>query len=221
MKNLLLSGVFVLFSTFLFGQVGVSGAYRTFSAVEWMELINDLTENRLDNPTGFNVAIDYRLRLINKRIEFLPEIGYTTVESSTGSSSSKINLLGFHLNTNLYPFDLEGDCDCPTWSKSGNVFEKGFFVQVAPGVVRSVVKVGDGNTTVFDVEETFFEIGIGAGLDIGVSDFFTVTPLVKYYFAPNVGYYPSTAAPITFGPASSNLNQLYAGIRLGFQFGDR
>ncbi|MCB9291906.1 MAG: hypothetical protein H6559_02055 [Lewinellaceae bacterium] len=36
--------------------------------------------------------------------------------------------LSLFLNANIYFLDLEGDCDCPTFSKSGGFLQKGLFL---------------------------------------------------------------------------------------------
>ncbi len=220
MKNLFLSGAIILFSTYLFGQVGVSGAFRNFNAEEWRLAINEFSNEEFSTPTGFGIGIDYWFRIKNRRIEFLPELNYVSTSSTNVGNSLEHNQLGFHFNTNIYLFDLEGDCDCPTWSKSGNIFQKGFFVQISPGLANVSTKIKDENNTVAD-DLFFWEIGVGAGVDIGVSDFITITPLVKYYFSPNNELSFGTVDTTIKETANSDIKQLYAGIRIGFRFDDR
>ncbi|MEO1261972.1 MAG: hypothetical protein AAFZ15_24425 [Bacteroidota bacterium] len=219
MKNIILSLLLLATSTHALGQVGINGAYYTFTANEWTDLLNELTGQNFDNATGYQVGVDYWLRLETKRIEFFPEISYAALNSNSGNSEIDITLLGFHLNTNIYPFDFDGDCDCPTWSKSGSIFEKGFFFQISPGYNRGEIKVADENV---QGDETFnyFHLGIGAGLDIGISDLITVTPLVKYYYSTSVEYGPTSLSTIDYSPAESNIRQFYAGVRLGLRFNE-
>ncbi|HFA50904.1 MAG TPA: hypothetical protein ENJ95_17990 [Bacteroidetes bacterium] len=219
MKKIIVPLILFLFSFSLFGQIGINGAYKTFAADEWMELINGFTDINIDSPNGYYIGLDYWFRLKQKRIEFLPEIGYSSLSANSSSSNIEINLLAFHFNTNIYPLDFKGDCDCPTWSKGGKFFEKGFFIQLSPGIIKSNIDISS-DTQLTDEKTSYFEIGMGAGIDIGISDFVTLTPIVKYYITPKTEYWPSEPAT-DFGPAKSNIKQLYAGLRVGFRFDEK
>ena len=217
MKNIILSFLLLSMSVTIYGQVGVSSGFQTFVAEEWTDLLGDITGQNFDQATGFNVGIDYWMRLKEKRVEFLPELNYSSHSTSSGFSEIDVSLLGIHLNTNIYPFDFAGDCDCPTWSKSGGIFEKGFFLQVSPGFNRGTIKVED--EIMFEDENfSYFNLAVGAGLDIGLSDFLTITPIVRYRISPSVEYIPTNNSPVDFGPVESNIKQFYAGVRLGFRF---
>ena len=220
MKNIILSFSLLFISLSAISQVGISGAFNNFIADEWTELLNDITDQNFENASGYQIGLDYWLRLKQRRIEFFPEISYASLNTNSGNSKVDIHLLGFHLNTNIYPFDFEGDCDCPTWSKSGGLFEKGFFLQLSPGFNRGNITVSDEN--IQGNEETFnyFHLGIGAGLDIGISDLITISPVVKYYYSTSVEYTPVTYSLILYDPAKSNIKQFYAGIRLGLRFNE-
>ncbi len=218
MRQIFLAFTFLLLGISTKAQFGISVGYKNFKAEEWTDLINTLSEKDFENAAGFNVGVDYWFRLKNIRIEFLPTASWSSLESNIDNSLLEMTLFGFHLNTSLYPFDIEGDCDCPTWSKSGGLFQKGFFIQASPGFVRNKIAVDDESVFIQDYESSYFETGIGAGLDIGISDLLTLTPLVRYHFAPNVEYTPTSNSIIHFGPTKSNLNQWFAGIRVGLRF---
>ena len=217
MKRVWIIGFMTLYSIGSFGQVGINGGFSTFVADEWMDLIGVITDNNFENPSGFQFGADYRFRLKQRRVEFLPELGYGKYYSDNTPNEVKIDWAGFYLNTNVYPFNFEGDCDCPTWSKSGGIFEKGFFVQVSPGINWTGTKVKD-ELKFSDENEMNFSLGIGAGIDIGLSEFVTVSPMVRYSISNKTEYLPSTNSFIDFEPASSNIKQLYLGMRLGLNF---
>ncbi|HHM21139.1 MAG TPA: hypothetical protein ENJ20_03855 [Bacteroidetes bacterium] len=220
MKNLFLFTVCYFLSVSLCAQTGIRFSYSNFTATEWTDLINEATGKRYASPTGYYIGVDYWLRLKQKRIEFFPEAGYGLVKADLDQTGLEIRSFGFHLNTNVYPFDFAGDCDCPTWSKEGGILKKGFFFQLSPGVVRSDIKVNDP-IVVQNGNATYFHLGFGAGLDIGLSDFLTITPLVKYYISPPVEYSLTVPGPIFFGTTQSNIKQFMAGIRVGLRFDER
>ena len=216
MKSTIITGVLVFCSFLLFGQIGIGAGYKTFIADEWLTAINQYGGgNDYSNPAGLSISVDYRLRIKNVRIELYPELSYNSLNSEDGGSNLDYTYYGFHLNSNIYLFDLEGDCDCPTWSKSGNLFEKGFFIQVAPGL--NTLEVAFNHVTTVDSDrDLFWDLGIGAGLDIGISDFLTVTPLVKYYIAPNAEWNYLEDLTNDEISSTSNAGQFFAGVRVGF-----
>jgi hypothetical protein len=160
------------------------------------------------------VAANYWFRLKKQRIEFLPEISYEQYEDQAGPAKFEHRILGFYFNTNIYPFDFGSDCDCPTWSKTGNFFTKGFFIQISPGVWNLQNRYETG--LVFDDETFTWTIGGGAGLDLGVSEFLTVTPLVKMYYSPDNTWPGLPAVDGNPADVDATIRQFYAGLKLGF-----
>lgn len=216
MKNIVIIGLLMFCSTVVWGQIGIGAGYRSFHADEWLTVINQYgTGNNYSNPSGFSFSIDYRVRIKKVRIELFPELAFSSLKNDTGGGALENNIFGVHLNANIYLFDLEGDCDCPTWSKSGNVFQKGFFLQAAPGVNNMEIQF-NSITEVDSKRDFFWDIGVGAGVDIGIAEFLTITPIVKYYFAPNAKWEYLEDLTANEVSTKSNVGQFYAGVRMGF-----
>ena len=211
--------VLLLFSLNAQAQVGLMGGYRSLSSADWETALSSAYPGDYSKMDGRSLGIDYWFRLKNRRIEFTPELTVGTFEDSDVFTRQH-DFISFHFNTNVYIFDLAGDCDCPTWSKEGNFFQKGFFIQVSPGVSR--MKNSFSSSDFGEVVETnqYFEIGVGAGLDIGLSDFITVTPLVKFFYSPNAKWDNATEPSFALlnVEAEGPYRQLFAGLRLGFRF---
>lgn len=117
-----------------------------------------------------DLSVHYWTRLKNVRIEFQPGILYQHYFSSDFSPHA----LGITVPTHFYILDMLNDCDCPTFSKNDYLVEKGFFVRLAPSFLRP-----------FADDELWSNPGIlegelGIGLDIGLSDLITITPLLEY-----------------------------------------
>ena len=200
------------------GQIGISTGYIKFNSEEWINGINENIGEDFSHKSGYQIGIDYRLRIKNVRIEFLPTASYSAFKETINASELKSRLLGFHLNTLVYLFDFEGDCDCPTWSKSGNIFQKGFFVQIAPGINNFDIEVNDENA-INGGNVNFIDVGVGAGLDIGISEYLTITPSVRYHFSPETEWQLEQVNAVGENPSYNAFpKQLYAGIRLGFSF---
>ena len=203
-------------------QFGLNLSYTMpATSPDWDEAILD--EDGLQSA-GMGVALDYWLRLKNYRVEFLPEIGASWGEASrrivedgiVGPVDANARWLQYHLlvNVNIYPFDFEGDCNCPTFGKDGGVFKKGFFVQAGAGISALGTELetySEQNTSISGL------FHFGAGLDIGAGEYLTLTPWVRYHFrmeqewseSESLGLVPALASTSTF---------LTAGLRIGYRW---
>lgn len=227
---IIIGALFLSFN--LSAQLGLTGSYRLNEAPDWAYSAANTDDNSpLGN--GWSVGVDYWIPLGQTRVDFLPEL-------NVGQSVQTLSILGsepfeftqraysLFLNTNIYLLDLEGDCDCPTFSKSGDVFQKGFFLQISPGVSyaqRTTKRVSEAGT-IFEEGTLAYSIGIGAGLDLGLSDIFTLTPMAGFrYYLPSEWDSLDKAFLATglesFPERESSIRQLWAGLRLGIRLDQR
>ena len=163
-------------------------SYGQFSAnIKYLFGQSDILEEQLFNQDGIQASLEYAFRLKQKRLEFHPGIGYRTTFNKD-AFEGYINSVDFDFNTAIYPFDFAGDCHCPTFSKDGELVKKGFFFEVSPGVAYQTVHRTKITTSLnphvqervnINSSEVIFKIGAGAGLDIGISEQFTLTPMVS------------------------------------------
>jgi hypothetical protein len=219
--TLLLLAFVALSITALQAQLGIRAGYNMNSANDW-SFEGDFEDTELLSD-GYSISIDYWLPMKSYRVDFLPELSYSRFNEN---AITDVQWFSFFLNTNFYFLDFEGDCDCPTFSKSGGAFQKGLFFHVSPGVVYQ-----DGEIAELANNETdgqwAYGLGVGLGLDIGVSDFFTITPIVSYrYFLPTdweaLDVYESGDPLLPqVRNSESPVSQIYTGIRLGFRFDQR
>ncbi len=116
------------------------------------------------------IAVNYWFRLKNKRIEFQPTVYGALVSSADNDAFTE---LGLQFKTNFYLFDLGGDCDCPTFGKQGPNLQKGFFIQLSPGIAYYDISLPGPM-----YEETAVGLTLGAalGLDFGINNLVTITP---------------------------------------------
>jgi hypothetical protein len=153
---------------------------------EYMSL-NSPWEDTQPEPDGeyldqlVSVSALYWFRLKEKRIEFLPQLGYAfTLGGSDAGVPIKQKRFTLAFNTDIYLFDIINDCNCPTFSKQGGTFERSFFIELSPALDYQMIKTEnfpsaeDPNKD----EDLTFRFGLGAGFDIGVSDLITVTPII-------------------------------------------
>lgn len=122
---------------------------------------------------GFHAGIEYYFRLKTNRVEFHPMLGYRRSfdsEQAPGYYTS----IDVDLNTAFYLFDFEGDCNCPTFSKQGTLIKKGFFLELQPGLGYQTITLLEAQSS-----NMVFKLGGAAGLDIGLSDQYTMTPFIS------------------------------------------
>ncbi|MBK9736427.1 MAG: hypothetical protein IPO92_16310 [Saprospiraceae bacterium] len=199
-------------------QYGVRLAYNNNTYSNWENAVNlrSNTNKKLLSP-GYQIGVDYWFKLKKRRIEFMPEIFYSQSKTNydgTGTLEAiKANAIGFNFHTQIYALDLEGDCDCPTFSKEGASINKGLFFHFTPGLMQHTTTATFAPTSSFAVnpiKHTVFRVGVGVGIDFGMSDFLTITPIVSYYFN-------SSMAWDEYLQSKANLSQLQFTLRLGFR----
>jgi hypothetical protein len=144
---------------------------------------SNILESENISQDGLQASAEYHFRLKQKRIEFRPALGYRFTWNSS-DYGGYFNSIDFDFNTAIYPFDFAGDCHCPTFSKSGDLFKKGFFLEVNPGVgYQTLTRVrsdpDDPDNLPIKSKNYVWKIGGSAGLDIGLSDKYTLTPLLS------------------------------------------
>ena len=206
-----------------FAQFGVSYQYQIHQADDWNSVVSAfLGVNDAEFLTsGHRVEVDYWFKALpDYRLEMMPALTYSRATYTNSSTDWQLTTIGLQLNTNLYPFDLEGDCDCPVWSKSEPVFKKGFFVQLSPGVrnvgTSRTVREDSGGQVVGSANALVPFLGLGAGMDIGFSDLITVSPLVRYVRAFSTEWPELVDLPGSL-PYAGDLSMWEFGVRLGIR----
>ncbi len=203
------------------GQFGLRLKYNSNNFSDWENALEERfdTDGKLYSP-GYEVGLDYWFKLKKRRIEFMPEISYalaTTKYNNAALTETKFTSYNFNFHTQIYALDLEADCDCPTFSKQGPSINKGLFFHFTPGV--SFFNTSTTFSPAIDpafknANGVAFKAGIGMGMDIGVSDLLTITPIISYYF--NMGMNWENLA-LNGSDVSSNPRQLQFTLRLGFR----
>lgn len=202
-------------------QIGLRVYYNSNQYGGWNEFFQSIPSpgtnpRSVENvfSTSIDFTIDYWMRLPDKRIEFFPYINFHQATSSLELNSSELGLrqIGAGLVAHIYLLDLIGDCDCPTFSKQGTFMKKGFFLLAGLGADYST-KAVNGNYVDGNIDANF---QVGLGLDIGVNDILTITPLLRYKYYPDISWHEM--APL-FGVDINNVDtsagQLGLGIRAG------
>ena len=223
--NYFLTLVFINMAIVANAQFGIYGGYSINQGPDIQYTTsggNQVTESLIED--GPVLGLDYWIRLKNYRIEFQPQVQYSQFSKTLIGEDFDIDsrILGLFLNTNIYLFDLEGDCDCPTFSKGGNTLQKGFFLQLSPGVLNYNIKETNQDGVELEADQTTYSIGVGIGLDIGVSDLVTITPSLGWRIMPGMDWNQivddlGKISSWTIVDPEENFQQILAGIRIGIR----
>lgn len=223
MRKVLVFSICLCFGLSLQAQFGIKGSYHFSDAADWQvtSATSSTTESVIGN--GWSVGVDYWFRLKNYRVEFLPELNYSQLNQDFSSEgwTNNASFTSFFFNTNIYLFDIKGDCGCPTFSKQGPKIGTGIFVQISPGLTYAGSELVYQEQT-FDANDISLSIGAAIGLDVGLSDLVTVTPMIGLRYFPSIswdslGTADDESGRLTVDEASSSLSQWYAGVRVGFR----
>ena len=205
-------------------QFGLRASYQLHQSNDWQILDPIMNQTNQLPGDSYAVGVDYWLRLPNMRIEFLPTLSYARSSATLPDNATfDGQWFQFALNTHIYLFDLLGDCDCPTFSKQSDFLQKGFFVNIAPGVSYATFDSDSPEIGAFVRNGTGLipTISAGIGLDLGVSDLVTVTPFATArYFFPFTGPQQLTIGGDKYQLPNGQVDlwQIQAGLRFGFRF---
>ncbi len=223
MKYLLTLSLVLFLSGAASAQFGLNATYRSNAAPDW-QFVHFFEEEALLPASAIAIGLDYWIPLKAVRIDLLPELNFSRMSNSLDSRANTQfdnTWLSLFLNTNIYFLNLEGDCDCPTFSKSGGLLEKGLFLQLSPGAtwMRNQVEA-EGQS--LDSDEMAFSIAAGLGLDFGLSDLLTITPFagLRYYLPARWDslelLQENGGIKETYLKSEeSSIRQIYAGLRVG------
>lgn len=167
---------------------------------------------------GAELSLNYWFRLPKQRVEFLPTVYFGSAKQREGLL--RLKEYGAQFKINFYPFDFSGDCDCPTFGKQGPQLQKGFFIQASAGYAFYNLDTPDDSTFSTRSRENGISYGGALGLDIGLSNLLTLTPIagVRRGTADYTGFVTTDVNGQNPEELKSKLNTFYAGLQLSFRF---
>jgi len=204
-------------------QFGVRMSYSYSSAPNWSALLTEDVNGEATSAvfgSGYSVGLDYWFRFPQKRIEFYPEVSLSQYNKMLERRGLEIqsSMLGLGVNTHFYILNFKGDCDLPTFLKKGNLLKKGLFVSLKPSIIYNKKSIAKEPSEI-DITPA---MGIGLGLDIGVSNLITLTPFIQYNFHAKENWEElsihckGTQAWFPYS-CTSSMRQPQLGLRIGFR----
>ncbi len=210
-------------TTFAQLQGGISGTYFTQSIPEWETAVFGLRSNEHLLKSGFGQAVDLKIAgFENYRIQFHLNAGTNNTTTTFENQQFKLRKNDIGLSGKIFFLSLEADCDCPTFSREAGLLEKGLFAEFITGASFFQAEMAEQSTIVSEDDGIAFKIGFGLGVEIGITDYVTISPYVRYqrYFKAEweglqediLAFDPTTTIE---GNNITPINQFSAGIRLG------
>lgn len=219
----LLSLCFISNTTFAQLEGGLSGSYFTQNLPEWETAVFGLRSNERLLKSGFGQQIDFKIAgFENYRIQFHLNAGTNYATTSLENRTFKLRKNDISLSSKIFFLSLEADCDCPTFSREAGLLEKGLFAEFLTGASFFQGEMTEQSTLISEDNGVIFKIGLGFGVEIGITDLVTISPYFRYqrYFKAEweglqedlTTFDPTTTVE---GSNTTPINQLSAGIRLG------
>lgn len=218
------SVIIIIFSLFILieanAQIDLTVQYEKNAYTSWEEIIQ--VKYGLDNKLldhGIYAAAGYRIYPFSFRLGFIPELGYSYATGQSGNLTvtDKYNITQavVKLGIQLFPFDLNGDCNCPSFGRQNDFFQKAFYIKVIPGASYQWLNLeGELNANNY-----VFSVGAATGLNIALSELLTIAPEINYQRIFNAKWEGFSefqhVEGVTDETAASTLG---AGIRLSFYF---
>ncbi len=192
---------------------------------------SDLQSSTTSNLNRVGVGLEYRFKHSYYRWYGAPVMGWNHFDQSKVEVTDNIetkthvntNIYTLGFRTSIYPFNLQGDCNCPTWTRENPFFKRGFYIFLTPqiAVLHGVNKVETKDIDLLIKNSLgYAQIGGGVGLDIGLGPRFTLTPeLMMQSFLFRL--WSITNLPLNkniYGEYFDNKWQLMGNLRFEYRF---
>ncbi len=172
--------MFCLNCSFLSGQLTIKAGFSLadHSEAEKILIPSGMDVGMLRNNYHFGLAYQYIFE--GTGMSVLPGLSNTFSESAIGSSTIRFYRIGFELPFKFFPFNMEGDCNCPDFSIRNKFFEKHFFIMLNPGINFNVKTNPALDNSVFN--SISYKAGIGAGLSVSAGKRIILSPSLNLYW---------------------------------------
>jgi hypothetical protein len=158
------------------GQASFKVGYSLADNGKVNEYLNDTDNNIFRN--NYNLGIGYQYIFEGTGMSIIPGIMYTFSEFNIGIAELRLNRFSLEVPFKIFPFNMEGDCNCPDFSMRNKFFEKHFFLLVNSGINFSI----KNNSLVDDsvIKDLSYTAGIGAGITIPIAKNILISPAFNY-----------------------------------------
>lgn len=196
MKKIIILALILGTYSVLIAQISFTTNYAVMSSRGWEEIISvHLEEEQAIHLNSTAFRLGYAFQFKNLNVEFMPEAHFARFhqrfEENIGFNAHQFSntVIGLDLVGHIYFLDIKSDAKLPAVQRKGSFLKKNLFLRTSVGVQHFDANYrppSDGST--FFLFSTWNNAwvataGLGLGLDIGLSDFLTVSPIVEFNFA--------------------------------------
>jgi len=185
--------VYLIFAGMLFISASASAQYDIELAFQkpryydWDKLIAetaDKDQQIFDWKAGVGFA--YRIFPHEFRLGYRPGLhvfyGQKELIIADQTPTQNYRIIQSYLSfpVQVFPFDLWGDCNCPTFGRQNDFFQKAFYLEFLPAISIKQLSYSNSNvsTSVLNVAA---HVGFGAGLNIAMNKLLTFSPMLSYH----------------------------------------
>jgi len=232
MKALLSTLIFLCSFNIINAQMDLIFQYQHPSFTDWDLVVNDFYAGQDDNNAekifehAFAIGAAYRIFPSEVRMGFLPELSFAYALENRKSEFQQgkyvYRQIAFALPFQVFPFDLYGDCNCPTFGKENDFFKRAFFLKFIPEIDYQVLSYTNELNLSHEPDytnNTAFSLGVGMGLNIALTQLLTLSPEISYHnvFSEKWGGLASLHG-LAESLDKTSANNLRFGLRLSFYF---
>lgn len=201
MKSVLL--FFCFMATYsLSGQINLSASFQSNNYLNWndkdLSTANPQAQAAFNSLKGLGIDLEYSyLPDKERQLYFIGRLGSDI--SFSNQSYSKIIFPHAGAGILFYPFNMNGDCDCPRFHQEGTFFSRGFHFVLLANAGMFILK---NEASQF---QGLFEANFGINIPLGNTQ--AIAPFFGFALGTNVkNQYLEV-------PVKSTLNKLLFGIR--------
>ncbi len=180
---------FLLFFLFLSLKVNSQISFKaSYSYATHANVTDIVVENGGESgflANNFKINAGYQIKIPETSMSFIPGLSSRYSRSNFGYVDYNMISVGLELPFKFFPFNMEGDCNCPDFSLRNKFFEKHFFLQVNSGLFYNFLKSQfnenvqnavrkENNLSVF--------VGAGAGISFRFGKNFIISPALNYLY---------------------------------------
>lgn len=157
-----------------------------------------------ESRPSYGISYRYKIQPDKERqVIYYAGLGYST--NLANEAHYKISAISVGTGVRFFPFNMNADCDCPSFYQEGNLFSRGFFLSL--GVSGASVKIYNQDSKIQALAEAT------AGVSIPISKTLNLQPFIGFAFG--TGIVNQNLAPDP-NPIST-LNQLRFGLQFSLQ----
>lgn len=188
-----------------FGQIEVEARYENNDYINWNnKVISDVNgiSTLYNSAPSYGLGLRYFIQPDKERqMYYYGFAGFST--SSSPVFYYRFSNLMAGLGLRFFPFNMEGDCDCPSFYQEGNLFSRGFNLSLGASYNSFQQSTHSRQSQLL--------VDAQAGVKIPLGKIIAVQPFIGFVFGTGVLNEDLLLSP------TSTLNQIKAGLQFSFQ----